>query len=87
LGVARGGFRIRSSGYARIEYHASHDGWHCHWKTGELVDIARGAVKAAGRAELRRDCGGKPLSISKNDAFGVAFQMFNVHSDSGLFAS
>ena len=63
---------------ARVEFHASHDGWHCHWKTGDLVDVARGAVKAALPKERRHQCAGDPIAVSQADAFGVAYRLFNV---------
>ena len=69
---------------ARVEFHASHDGWHCHWKTGALVDVPRGAVKASGKGELRHGCSGDPPDVSKLDAFKVAFKLFNVHHDVGF---
>lgn len=62
----------------RVEYHHSHDGWHCHWKTGPLVDVPRGAVKAAYPRERRHNCPGAASSISEADAFGLAFRLFNV---------
>lgn len=62
----------------RVEFHASHDGWHCHWKTGEAVEVPRGAVKAPGLKERRRGCDGSPKSVSKVDAFGLAYKLFNV---------
>lgn len=62
----------------RVEFHASHDGWHCHWKTGPLVDVPRGSVKAGALRERRHQCGGNPLDLSRSDACGVAFHLFNV---------
>lgn len=62
----------------RVEFHASHDGWHCHWKTGDLVDVPRGAVKAGGNKERRHQCGGTPKIIGKSDAFNLAYKLFNV---------
>jgi hypothetical protein len=62
----------------RLEFHESHEGWHCHWKTGPLVEVARGAVKAPYPKERRRTCEGDAIDVSKADAFGVAFSVFNV---------
>lgn len=63
---------------ARVEFHATHDGWHCHWKTGEITEVARGAVKASFPAERRHQCSGLPLDVTRADAFGIAFRLFNV---------
>jgi hypothetical protein len=63
---------------ARVEFHATHDGWHCHWKTGDLVEAPRGAVKAPSPKELRHQCSGDPVSVSQADAFGIAHRLFNV---------
>ena len=68
---------------ARVEFHHSHDGWHCHWKTGELTDVPRGAVKAGSAREKRKDCSGDAMSLSRADAFGVAYRVFNVTPPSG----
>lgn len=67
---------------ARVEFHASHDGWHCHWKTGELVEVSRGAVKAPFPQERRHGCNGAPPDVSRSDAFGIAFRLFNVNASS-----
>ncbi len=63
---------------ARVEFHATHDGWHCHWKGGELREVPRGAVKAAYPLERRRGCSGAPLTINRSDAFGIAYRLFNI---------
>ena len=62
----------------RVEFHHSHDGWHCHWKTGQLVDVPRGAVKAGGSKERRHPCNGAPPQVSRTDAFKLAYKLFNV---------
>ena len=68
---------------ARVELHSSHDGWHCHWKTGPLIDVPRGAVKAGGSREKRRGCQSNPISLSKSNVCGVAYRLFNVTGHSG----
>jgi hypothetical protein len=68
---------------ARVELHSSHDGWHCHWKTGPIAEVPRGAVKASGKKELRRGCGEHQLTVTKNNACGLAYQLFNVDPPSG----
>ena len=65
---------------ARVEYHHSHDGWHCHWKTGPLADVPRGNVKAPYPKERRRNClkNPDPVAVGKSDAFKIAYKLFNV---------
>ncbi len=63
---------------ARVEFHATHDGWHCHWKTGAVHEVPRGAVKAVFPIERRRGCKGEPIGVTKADACGIAFRLFNV---------
>lgn len=63
---------------ARVEYHASHDGWHCHWKTGDITEVPRGAVKAPFPLERRQGCGTVALDITRSDACGIAYRLFNV---------
>jgi hypothetical protein len=68
---------------ARVEFHASHDGWHCHWKTGPLAEVSRGAVKSPHGNELRHGCSGEPKSVTKSEAFGLAYRLFNVAPPAG----
>lgn len=63
---------------ARVEFHASHDGWHCHWKGGALSEVPRGTVKAAIPIERRHQCSGEAMDITRADAFGIACRLFNV---------
>ena len=67
----------------RVEFHASHDGWHCHWKTGLVENVGRGAVKAPHSLERRRHCRGEARDLSKAVASSIAFNVFNVvgHDD------
>lgn len=62
---------------ARIEFHATHHGWHCHWKCGELDDVARGVVKDRGARERVHLCP-MPKEFDKNNALSIAFRAFNV---------
>lgn len=68
---------------ARVELHHSHDGWHCHWKTGTLADVGRGYVNAPVGKERRRDCQDHSVSIGKSNAFGLAYRLFNVAPQRG----
>lgn len=72
---------------ARVEFHASHDAWHCHWKTGELDDVSRGVVTTHSGKERRHKCGGVGLTLNKDQATAVAFDLFNVGSWADLQAS
>lgn len=63
---------------ARVEFHASHDGWHCHWKTGPIAEVPRGAVKSRFPKERRRSCPDHSPKVSRSDAFGIAYRMYNV---------
>ena len=75
LGVA---FGTDQALIGRVEWHASHDGWHCHWKTGPLADVSRGSVKAGHPVDRRRQCKGEPRDLSKAVASSIAFTVFNV---------
>jgi hypothetical protein len=75
LGVAFGGDQAV---VARVELHATHDGWHCHWKTGPLDEVGRGVVNGPFGRERRRDCGDHDIPIGKANAFGLAYRLFNV---------
>lgn len=74
----------------RLEYHPSHRGWHCHLKTGDLSDAARGVVKEPGRREKCKVCDeNAPFGISEANGLAVAFRVFGVespHEDGGLFS-
>lgn len=75
LGVA---FDNDQAVIARVELHASHDGWHCHWKTGAIEDVGRGFVNAPYGKERRHDCGDHNVTVGKANAFGLAYRLFNV---------
>jgi hypothetical protein len=71
---------------ARLEYHPSHRGWHCHVKKGELEDVGLGVVKHPNSREMVRLCKDENFEITLLNAFGLACQVFNiVPSGSGLF--
>lgn len=62
---------------ARVEFHATHHGWHCHWKCGELDDVSRGVVKDRHMRERLRLCP-KPKAFDQHNALSIAFRAFNV---------
>lgn len=65
---------------ARLEYHASHLGWHVHLKPDDLAKVAWGVVKQPG--ERLVDCKSDfDPAIDKNDAEAVAFRVFNVQPE------
>src|SRR5580704_14792755 len=41
---------------ARLEYHPSHRGWHCHLKIGELNEVSWGVVKQPKTREVVKLC-------------------------------
>lgn len=62
---------------ARLEYHASHLGWHVHLKPNDLDKLAWGVVKQPG--ERLKDCKSSAEPIDgKGAATALAFKMFNV---------
>lgn len=62
---------------ARVEFHASHNGWHCHWKCGQLTDVVRGVVKDRHPKERLQHCP-RPKVFDKDNALSIAFRAFNV---------
>jgi hypothetical protein len=74
---------------ARLEYHPSHHGWHCHFKVGNLADVACGVVKDSRERERLRHCAvgeAASVGVTDNDALSIAFRAFNVEDDlGGLF--
>jgi len=76
---------------ARLEYHPTHRGWHCHLKTGLLTSVVRGVVKDSRSRDKCRLCGGdeQMFKVSQLDAMNIAFRVFNIspsaaHSDDVL---
>lgn len=76
LGLADGN---DSALLARLEFHDSHGGWHCHWKAGETDTIVRGIVRG-GSVDRARKCGGNARQFNDSDATALAFRVFNVVS-------
>lgn len=69
---------------ARLEYHASHLGWHVHLKPKVAAKVSWGVVKQPG--ERLVDCNSdRDPALSKSDAEALAFRIFNIsHSPWGL---
>ncbi len=69
---------------ARLEYHASHLGWHVHLKPKTVSKLSWGVVKQP--REKLVDCNSdRDPALSKNDAEALAFRIFNVsHGPWGL---
>lgn len=65
---------------ARLELHASHLGWHCHLKTGDLDKVSRGVVKDCHPRERLKLCPGAK-AFDKDNALDIAFRAFNVATD------
>lgn len=62
---------------ARLEFHDSHGGWHCHWKIGDEDSVVRGIVRA-GSHDRYRHCKGGKRQFNDQDATALAFKVFNV---------
>jgi hypothetical protein len=64
---------------ARLEFHPSHKGWHCHVKKGPVAEVARGVVKEARNPDRSRGCNtSEAFTVSETDALTLAFRVFNV---------
>ena len=62
---------------ARLEFHPTHRGWHCHIKSGEAGDVSRGVVKQ--RDERLVLCSHENVfDVTRLNAVGIAFRVFNV---------
>lgn len=71
---------------ARLEYHPTHRGWHCHWRRGELDELTRGVVKESRLHEGVRVCvpdKEREGSVTHTDALGIAFRIFNIRQSAG----
>jgi hypothetical protein len=67
---------------ARLEFHPSHNGWHCHVKTGSLDKVARGVVKEAKHKDRFRICSVEHVfSVTQLDALNIAFRVFNAENE------
>lgn len=81
LGLASGSDQIL---LARLEYHPSHRGWHCHLKRGELTDVSCGVVKHPGDREHAKSCRqSSDLQVTDLDALAIALRVFRVEADAG----
>jgi hypothetical protein len=69
---------------ARLEYHPSHRGWHCHLKIGEIDEVSWGVVKQPKTREVVKLCrkGGR-FEVTELNALSVAFRVFNVKAGAG----
>jgi hypothetical protein len=74
---------------ARLEYHPTHRGWHCHVKKGLLKEVPVGIVKQPRTREGVRLCNDdSPFNVTEVDALGIACRAFNIdmsESAGGLF--
>lgn len=69
---------------ARLEYHASHLGWHVHLKPKAISKVAWGVVKQSGENLVRCNSDRDP-ALNKSEAEALAFRIFNVsHGPWGL---
>lgn len=64
---------------ARLEFHPSHRGWHCHWKNGDLSSVVRGVVKDSKLRDRVRECDDPVFTVSHLNAQTIAFRAFNIH--------
>jgi hypothetical protein len=63
---------------ARLEFHPSHNGWHCHVKGGALDRVVRGVVKEPRDRDRFRICrADQTFSVTQLDALSIAFRVFN----------
>lgn len=71
---------------ARIEYHATHPGWHCHAECGNVDDVPVGVVRSAGQRRLphaqafHRD---REAAVTKLDARNIAYRLLRIESMAG----
>jgi hypothetical protein len=66
--------------FARLEYHPSHRGWHCHVKKGLVQEIGCGVVRHPQSREKVKIC--RPLEenfdVTELTAFGIARRVFRI---------
>lgn len=68
---------------ARLEFHPTHRGWHCHIKSGKVEAVARGIVKQ--RDERLASCQAENVfGVSRLNAISIAFRVFNVAVSSDI---
>lgn len=76
LGVVRG---TDQALIARLEFHPTHHGWHCHLKLGELDRVVCGVVKDSRAHERTKICKVKhEFHTTQLDARNIAFRVFNI---------
>ena len=64
---------------ARLEFHPTHRGWHCHLKTGKASEIVKGVVKEPKHKDGVRICKKQAtFGVSQLDALGIAFRIFKI---------
>lgn len=64
---------------ARLEYHPSHNGWHCHCRRGNVSEVVKGVVKEPRHRDRARHCNAsETFTVSELDALSIAFRVFNV---------
>ena len=69
---------------ARLEYHPSHRGWHCHMKNGELADVGCGVVRHPNEHERVKLCSStEEFHVTDLDALSIAYRVFNVQAEAG----
>lgn len=69
---------------ARLEYHPSHRGWHCHVKKGDIADVGCGVVRHSSARERVRLCADTAdFAVNDSDALAIACRIFNVSADAG----
>jgi hypothetical protein len=64
---------------ARLEFHPSHNGWHCHRKLGPIESVVQGVVKEPRNRDKEKVCGViHKFEVSQLNALTIAFRAFNV---------
>ena len=71
---------------ARIEYHATHPGSHCHAGCGDVSDLPVGVVRSWGQRRIpqaqayHRD---REAAVTRMDARNMAYRMFRINGRAG----
>jgi hypothetical protein len=67
---------------ARLEFHPTHNGWHCHRKLGPAKDVVRGVVKEPRSRDREKICKVvHKFEVTQLNALNIAFRVFNVGND------
>jgi hypothetical protein len=70
---------------ARLEFHPSHSGWHCHVKSGMLDRVVRGVVKEPRDRDTFRVCDvEQKFGVTQLNALGIAFRVFNASQSASI---